>query len=163
MQPNEHLLDLWGLEQGSARTFVQQRLAHFTIRCFSQPLQAPTHAATKLPRSYIASVKPGYPLKAVFDPFAARAKREGWLDDELPTVMTLKPRCPRRCANCSWGFPSETCQRSLSGSIPTRGGVCSTPRSRTRMLMLDVDEDEVFDLYVMWPGCRCCRQYAANG
>src|SRR4029077_8987215 len=39
MHPNEHLLDLWGLEDGSARAFVQERLADFTIRCFSQPLQ----------------------------------------------------------------------------------------------------------------------------
>jgi pimeloyl-ACP methyl ester carboxylesterase len=83
IRPTEHLLDLWGLEEGSAREFVRSRLADFSIRCFSQPLQAPTHAAHRLRRAYIASVKPGYPAKAVFDPFAARARREGWSYYEL--------------------------------------------------------------------------------
>jgi pimeloyl-ACP methyl ester carboxylesterase len=94
MQPNEHLLDLWGLEDGPARGFVRQRLADFTIRCFSQPLEAPTHAAHKLPRSYIASVKAGYPAKAVFDPFAARARQEGWLYHELATGHDAQAEMP---------------------------------------------------------------------
>lgn len=94
MRPNDHLLDLWGLEDSPARAFVQKRLADFTIRCFSQPLEAPTHAAHKLPRSYIASVKPGYPAKAVFDPFAARARREGWSYHELPTGHDCQAEMP---------------------------------------------------------------------
>lgn len=94
MQPNEHLLDLWGLEEGPARAFVQKRLADFTIRCFSQPLEAPTHAAHKLPRSYIASVKPGYPAKVVFEPFAARARREGWSYHELPAGHDAQAEMP---------------------------------------------------------------------
>lgn len=94
MQPNPHLLDLWGLEEGSARTFVEKRLADFTIRCFSQPLQAPAHAAHELPRSYIASVKAGYPAKAVFDPFAARARQEGWLYHELATGHDAQAEMP---------------------------------------------------------------------
>jgi pimeloyl-ACP methyl ester carboxylesterase len=94
MRPNDRLLDLWGLEGGPARTFVQKRLADFTIRCFSQPLEAPMHAAHKLPRSYIASVKPGYPAKAVFDPFAARARREGWSYHELPTGHDCQAEMP---------------------------------------------------------------------
>jgi hypothetical protein len=73
---------------------VQKRLADFTIRCFSQPLEAPTHAAHKLPRSYIASVKPGYPAKPVFDPFAARARREGWSYHELPTGHDCQAEMP---------------------------------------------------------------------
>jgi pimeloyl-ACP methyl ester carboxylesterase len=85
MRPSEHLLDLWGLEDGSARAFVQDRLVDFSIRCFSQPLPAPTHAAHTLHRSYIARVKPGYPAKPVFEPFASRARREGWVDHELST------------------------------------------------------------------------------
>ena len=94
IQPNERLLDLWGLEEGSARTFVRKRLADFTIRCFSQPVEAPTHAAHTLSRSYIASVKPGYPAKAVFDPFAARARREGWLYHELATGHDAQAEMP---------------------------------------------------------------------
>jgi pimeloyl-ACP methyl ester carboxylesterase len=100
MRPGDHLLDLWGLEDGPARAFVQERLADFTVRCFSQPLEAPTHAAHKLPRSYIASVKPGYPAKAVFDPFAARARREGWSYHELPTGHDARLRCQRLSASC---------------------------------------------------------------
>ena len=99
MQPNEHLLDLWGLEEGSARVFVQERLADFTIRCFSQPLQAPTYAADKLPRTYIASVKPGYPAKAVFDPFAARARDEGWGYHELATGHDAQAEAPEALCN----------------------------------------------------------------
>jgi len=94
IRPNQRLLHLWGLEDDSARAFVQKRLADFTIRCFSQPLEAPTHAAHKLPRSYIASVKPGYPAKAVFDPFAARARREGWLYHELQTGHDAQAEMP---------------------------------------------------------------------
>ena len=94
IQPSEHFLDLWGLEESPARTFVRQRLADFSIRCFSQPLEAPTHAAHNLPRSYIASVKPGYPAKAVFDPFAAIARREGWSYDELPTGHDAQAEMP---------------------------------------------------------------------
>ena len=106
MQPNEHLLDLWGLEEGSARTFVQKRLADFTIRCFLQPLEAPTHAAHHLPRSYIASVKPGYPAKVVFDPFAARARQEGWLYNELATGHDAQAEMPEALCELLLEVPS---------------------------------------------------------
>ena len=91
---NEHLLDLWGLEHGSARVFVQDRLADFTIHCFSQPLEAPANAARTLRRAYIASVKPGYPAKPVFDPFASRARREGWGYHELSTGHDAQAEMP---------------------------------------------------------------------
>jgi pimeloyl-ACP methyl ester carboxylesterase len=107
IQPNQHLLDLWGLEEGSARAFVQKRLADFTIRCFSQPLDAPTHAAHALPRSYIASVKPGYPAKAVFDPFAARARREGWSYYELPTGHDAQAEMPEALCELLLKIPME--------------------------------------------------------
>lgn len=107
MRPNDHLLDLWGLEDGPARAFVHERLADFTIRCFAQPLEAPTHAAQKLPRSYIASVKPGYPAKAVFDPFAARAQREGWLYDELPTGHDAQAEMPEALCELLLKTPVE--------------------------------------------------------
>ena len=73
---------------------MQSRLADFTIHCFLQSLQAPTRAANTLPRSYIASVKPGYPAKTVFDPFAARARREGWSYHELPTGHDVQVEMP---------------------------------------------------------------------
>jgi pimeloyl-ACP methyl ester carboxylesterase len=85
IRPNDGFLDLWGLEEGAAREFVKARTCDFTIRCFEQPLEAPTDRAGTLPRTYIASVKRDYPVKAVFDPFAARARREGWSYHELAT------------------------------------------------------------------------------
>ena len=94
MQPTSHLLHLWGLEDGAARAFVEARLCDFTIRCFDQPLDAPTHAAGTLPRTYIASVKEDYPAKAVFDPFSARARREGWHYHELPTGHDCQAEMP---------------------------------------------------------------------
>jgi hypothetical protein len=39
---------------------------------------APSSAAASLPRTYVASVKESYPARAVFAPFANRAKAEGW-------------------------------------------------------------------------------------
>jgi pimeloyl-ACP methyl ester carboxylesterase len=107
IQPNEHLLDLWGLEEGPARAFVQERLADFTIRCFTQPLESPTHAAHRLPRSYIASVKAGYPAKAVFDPFAARARREGWLYYELPSGHDAQAEMPEALCELLLKIPVE--------------------------------------------------------
>src|SRR5207247_7982818 len=107
MEENERLLYLWRHEDGSARAFVQKRLADFTIRCFSQPLEAPTHAAHKLPRSYIASVKPGYPAKAVFDPFAARARREGWSYSELPTGHDAQAEMPEALCELLLKIPVE--------------------------------------------------------
>lgn len=85
LRPTDHLLDLWALEHGPARDFVKARLCDFTIRCFEQPLEAPTHAAAWLPRTFIAGARQGCPAKVVFDPFAARAQQEGWPYHELPT------------------------------------------------------------------------------
>jgi pimeloyl-ACP methyl ester carboxylesterase len=83
IRPNDGFLNLWGLDEGPAREFVKARMCDFTIRCFEQPLEAPTDRASAFPRTYIASVKEGYSLKAVFEPFAARARREGWSYHEL--------------------------------------------------------------------------------
>lgn len=85
LRSSDRQLDLWGLEDGSARDFVRARLCDFTIRCFEQPLDAPTHAATTLKRTYVACVREGYPAKAVFDQFAGRAQREAWNYHELNT------------------------------------------------------------------------------
>src|SRR5258706_5184094 len=94
MRPNDRLMDLWGLEDGPARKFVEARLCDFTIRCFDQPVDTPTHAAGALPRSYIASVKEHHPAKVGFDPFAARARKEGWSYHELPTGHDCQAEMP---------------------------------------------------------------------
>ena len=95
MHATTALVDKWGLEEGSpARRFVEARLCDFTIRCFEQPLEAPTRAAATLPRTYIASVKPDYPARVVFEPFAARARREGWGYHELPTGHDCQAEMP---------------------------------------------------------------------
>jgi pimeloyl-ACP methyl ester carboxylesterase len=95
MAASDKLVDKWGLEEGSpARRFVEARLCDFTIRCFEQPLDAPTRAAAALPRTYIASVKGDYPARVVFEPFAARARREGWGYHELPTGHDCQAEMP---------------------------------------------------------------------
>jgi pimeloyl-ACP methyl ester carboxylesterase len=94
IRPDDRFLDLWGLEEGPARSFVRARFSDFTIRCFEQPLEAPTHAASTLERTYIASVKMDYPAKVVFDPFAARARREGWSYHELPAGHDCQAEMP---------------------------------------------------------------------
>jgi hypothetical protein len=53
-----------------------------------------TRPAATLPRTYIASVKRNYPVKAVFDPFAARACREGWSYYELATGHDSQAEMP---------------------------------------------------------------------
>lgn len=107
LRPNEHFLDLWGLEEGPARTFVKSHLVDFTLNCFTQPLHAPTHAARSIPRSYLASVKPGYPAKAVFEPFAARARREGWGYAELPTGHDAQAEMPQAVAEWLLTIPQK--------------------------------------------------------
>jgi len=107
LRPSVHFLDLWGLEEGPARTFVQSRLVDFTIHCFSQPLHAPTQAAHRIPRSYLASVKPGYPAKAVFEPFAERARRDGWGYAELPTGHDAQAEMPQAVAEWLVAIPQK--------------------------------------------------------
>jgi pimeloyl-ACP methyl ester carboxylesterase len=85
LRASERLLDLWGLEAGPGREFVRARLCDFSIRCFEQPIDAPTHAASTLARTYIGCVREGYPARSVFEPFARRAQREGWDYRELPS------------------------------------------------------------------------------
>src|SRR5215211_5747203 len=95
MQASDELVDKWGLEEGSpARRFVEARLCDFTIRCFEQPLEAATRAAATLSRTYIASVKGDYPARVVFEPFGARARREGWGYHELPTGHDCQAEMP---------------------------------------------------------------------
>jgi pimeloyl-ACP methyl ester carboxylesterase len=106
MRPNDRLMDLWGLEDGPAREFVKARLCDFTIRCFDQRVDAPTYAASTLPRTYIASVKEGYPAKVVFDQFAERARREGWHYHELPTAHDGQAEMPDALSELLLGTPS---------------------------------------------------------
>jgi pimeloyl-ACP methyl ester carboxylesterase len=94
LRPTDHLLDLWALEDGPARDFVKARLCDFTIRCLEQPLEAPTHAANALARTFIAGIREDCPAKVVFDPFAARAQREGWSYHELPTGHDCQAEMP---------------------------------------------------------------------
>ena len=110
IRPGGGFLDLWGLEEGPARSFVQARFSDFTIRCFEQPLEAPTHAASTLQRTYVACVKGGYPAKVVFDPFAARARQEGWSYHELPTGHDCQAEMPEALCELllriGWVMPS---------------------------------------------------------
>ena len=73
---------------------MKSRLADFSLRCFTQPVHAPARAAQTLSRSYIASVKPGYPAKVIFEPFATRARNEAWSYYELPTGHDAQAEMP---------------------------------------------------------------------
>jgi pimeloyl-ACP methyl ester carboxylesterase len=94
LRSSDRQLDLWGLEDGPPRDFVKARLCDFSMRCFEQPLAAPTHAAKTVKRTYISCVREGYPAKVVFDPFAARARQEGWCYQELPTGHDCQAEMP---------------------------------------------------------------------
>jgi hypothetical protein len=93
--------DLWGLEHGPARDFVRARLSDFTIRCFEQPLDAPTHAATTLTiaHTWRASVT-ATQHRGLFEPFARRAQ-EGWEYHALPRDTTVTWSCRRSSAGYS--------------------------------------------------------------
>lgn len=106
MRPDERLLDLWGLEHGPAREFVHTRMTDFSLRCFSEPVKAGTRAAHRLPRAYVASVKPGYPIKTVFEPFAARARQEGWAYYELETGHDAQAEMPDALAGLLLDIPA---------------------------------------------------------
>lgn len=80
---SEKQLDLWGLKLGPARDFVRSKLCDFSIRCFEQPIHLPADLAASLDRTYIACVAPDYPARTAFQPFAQRAKQEGWRYHEL--------------------------------------------------------------------------------
>jgi pimeloyl-ACP methyl ester carboxylesterase len=107
MRATATLVDKWGLEEGSAaRSFVEARLCDFTMRCFDQPLEAPTRAAATLLRTYVASVKEGYPARVVFEPFAARARRDGWGYHELPTGHDCQAETPDALSELLLGVPA---------------------------------------------------------
>ena len=52
-------------------------------------------------------MKPGYPAKAVFDPFAARARREGWLYHELLTGHDAQAEMPAALSELLLKIPVE--------------------------------------------------------
>ena len=67
------------------------RFHHALLRAAARGCRA---SAAALPRTYIASVKEDYPAKVVFEPFAARARREGWGYHELPTGHDCQAEMP---------------------------------------------------------------------
>jgi pimeloyl-ACP methyl ester carboxylesterase len=80
---NESLLDLWGLQPGSAREYVRTRLSDFSLRCFEQKVRLPSNAAAMIHKTFIAAVAPYYPARFVFERFGERARRERWDYHEL--------------------------------------------------------------------------------
>jgi pimeloyl-ACP methyl ester carboxylesterase len=85
LRSSERQLNLWGLKKGPAREFVRARLCDFSLRCFTHAVTLSSRVAETRERTYIACVGEGYPARAVFDPFANRARSEGWRHHELPT------------------------------------------------------------------------------
>jgi pimeloyl-ACP methyl ester carboxylesterase len=92
-------LDLWGLREGPAREFARSRLCDFSIKCFEQSVSLSANRAATLARTYIACVGEGYPARPAFDPFAARARREGWRYHELPTGHDCHVEMPEAFSN----------------------------------------------------------------
>jgi pimeloyl-ACP methyl ester carboxylesterase len=78
-------LDLWGLKPGGPRDFVRKKLCDFSLRCFEEPLQLPANRKASIPATFVACVAEGYPAKALFAPFAAKALVLGWKVAELKT------------------------------------------------------------------------------
>ena len=85
LRASEKQLDMWGLESGHARDFVQSRLSDFSLNCFQEAIRIPANAAAKLPRRFIACVAEEYPARPIFRRFGHLAKQEGWNYNELPT------------------------------------------------------------------------------
>jgi len=82
---NENLLDLWGLQPGPEREYVKARLCDFSLRCFEQKLQLRSKLAPLIDRKFVAAVGENYPARAVFQRFSEKARREGWVCEQLPT------------------------------------------------------------------------------
>jgi pimeloyl-ACP methyl ester carboxylesterase len=95
----EGLLDLWGLQPGDARRYVQERLCDFSLRCFEQKVQLPSNAAARLPRTFIAAIGHNYPARPVFEQFAQKARREGWDYRELATGHDCHVEAPEAFAS----------------------------------------------------------------
>ncbi len=83
LRAGEGHLDLWGLRPGPAREFVRARLTDFSLRCFEQRVSLSGDGGAAPPRTYIAATGEDYPARVVFQPFAGKARREGWAYFEL--------------------------------------------------------------------------------
>jgi len=94
--PHERLLDVWHLE-GAARDFVRDRMWDFSMRCFAQPLRDDPRGI-RVARTFLACTGGGNGARAVFAPFAERAKREGWEYRELPTGHDCQVDMPEAVA-----------------------------------------------------------------
>jgi pimeloyl-ACP methyl ester carboxylesterase len=79
------LLDVWGLHDPADRQWVRERLTDWSLPCFETPVRLPNGGRGRVPRLYVAGAGEGYPARAAFAPFAARAGDDGARVVELPT------------------------------------------------------------------------------
>jgi pimeloyl-ACP methyl ester carboxylesterase len=91
---SESLLDLWGLQPGEARKYVQERLCDFSLRCFEQKARLPSSAAAMIPKTFIATVGRNYPARSIFQRFGEKARRERWDYHELATGHVCHVEAP---------------------------------------------------------------------
>jgi len=98
MRPDARLLDIWGLEEGPARRFVEARLCDFPIRCFEDAIDLRTGRDPRVQGTYVASTKPNYPARTVFEPCAAAARARGWRYHELPCGHDSQAEMPDELA-----------------------------------------------------------------
>jgi pimeloyl-ACP methyl ester carboxylesterase len=91
---NDGLLDVWGLHDQADRQWVRERLTDWSLPCFQTPVRLPNGDRGRVPRTYIAAAAEGYPGRAVFAPFAARAAADGCRVVELPTGHDVMIEAP---------------------------------------------------------------------
>jgi pimeloyl-ACP methyl ester carboxylesterase len=95
----EGQLDLWGLKRGAARDFVRERLCDFSLRCFEEPLRLSESHSSSLPATFVSCVAEGYPAKPFFEPFARKARAQGWQVKEVDTGHDCHVEQPSEIAN----------------------------------------------------------------
>jgi pimeloyl-ACP methyl ester carboxylesterase len=81
----ESQLDLWGLKPGEARNFVRERLCDFSLRCFEEKLPLRENYRAGVPATFVSCVAEGYPARPFFEPFAKKARANGWRVSEVDT------------------------------------------------------------------------------
>jgi pimeloyl-ACP methyl ester carboxylesterase len=91
---NDGLLDVWGLHDPADRRWVRERLTDWSLPCFETPVRLSHGGRDRLPRTYLSGAAEGYPGRAAFAPFAARAAEDGARVVELPTGHDLMVEAP---------------------------------------------------------------------
>ena len=94
----EGQLDLWGLKPGEARDFVRARLCDFSLHCFEEPVCVGKIRGS-IPAVFVSCVADDYPARPFFEPFAQKARADGWRVYELETGHDCHVERPEEVAH----------------------------------------------------------------